>query len=78
MTFRVAASSARRGFGLGQGGGEPFDLLAQVVGSCGGLIVFGLQPPQEFVDVHAASSTSSRQAGLGTVRRRSMPAVEAR
>jgi hypothetical protein len=68
MTLRVAASQA--GFCLGEGGGEPLDLLAQVVGSCGGLIVFGLQQPQEFADVHAASSTSSRQVGVGVVRRR--------
>ncbi len=56
---------------------EPFDLFAQLVGSCGGLVVLGLQQPQEFADVHAASSISSRQARLGTVRRRSMPAVAA-
>lgn len=65
------------GFGLGEAGGEPLDLLAQVVGSCGGVIVFALQHPQESVDVHAASSKSSRQVGAGVVRRRSMPAVEA-
>lgn len=53
------------GFGLGEGGGEPLDLLAQVVDSCNGVIVFGLQQPQEFADVHAASSTSSRQVGEG-------------
>jgi hypothetical protein len=33
------------GLGLGEGGGEPLDLFAQVVGSCGGLVVFGLQQP---------------------------------
>ncbi|MFF3787847.1 hypothetical protein [Streptomyces sp. NPDC001933] len=65
------------GFGLGEGDGEPLDLLAQAVGSCGGLVVFGLQQPQEFADVHAASSTSSRQVGVGVVRRRSMLAVSA-
>jgi len=53
------------GFGLGKGGGEALDLLAQVVGSCGGLIVFGPQQPQEFADVHAARSTWSRQVGVG-------------
>jgi len=56
---------------------EPLDLLPQGVGAGCGLIVFGLQQPQEFADVHAASSTSSRQVGVGVVRRRSMPAVEA-
>lgn len=65
------------GFGLGEGGGEPIDLLAQVVGAGCGLIVFGLQQPQEFAGVHAAGSTSSRPVGVGVVRRRSMPAVEA-
>jgi hypothetical protein len=49
---------------------------AHGVGSCGDLLVFGLQQPQEFAHVHAAGSTSSRQAGVGLVRRRSMPAVE--
>ena len=36
-----------------------------------------VQQPQEFVDVHVASSMSSRQVGTGVVRRRSMPAVGA-
>ncbi|MCP3770107.1 hypothetical protein [Streptomyces sp. MAR25Y5] len=53
------------GLGFGEGGGEPLDLLAQGVGSCGGLVVFGLQQSQEFGDVHAASSTVLRQAGMG-------------
>lgn len=68
----------RAGFGLGEGGGEPFDLLAQGDGVGCGPIVFALQQPQEFADVHAASSTSSRRAATGAVRRRSMPAVETR
>lgn len=34
-----------------------------------------LHQPQEFADVHPASSTSSRQGGVGVVRRPSMPAV---
>jgi hypothetical protein len=55
---------------------QPLDLLAQAAAPRGGLVVFGLQQPQEFAGVHAASSTSSRQARLGVVRRRSMPAVE--
>ncbi|WP_206433762.1 MULTISPECIES: hypothetical protein [unclassified Streptomyces] len=65
------------GLDLGQGTGELVDLFAQAVGACGGLVVFGLQQPQEFGDVQAANSTSSRQAGLRVVKRRSMPAVEA-
>ncbi|MFR0359554.1 hypothetical protein [Streptomyces sp. MCC20] len=50
------------GLGLGQSGGELFDPFAQLVGAGGGLVVLGLQQPQEFVDVHAASSTSCRAA----------------
>ena len=65
------------GFGLGEGVGEPFALFTQVAGASGGLIVFGLQQPREFADVHATGSTSSRQAAVGVVGRRSMPTVAA-
>lgn len=74
--FAGGGELGQAGFCLGKVGGKPLDLLAQVVSASCGFIVFGLQQPQEFADVHAASSTSSRQVGVGAVRRRSMPAVE--
>ena len=64
-------------FGLGEGRGQLLELLSQVVGVRAGLFVLFAEEFQEFGDVHAVSSMSSRQAGVGVVRRRSMPAVEA-
>lgn len=65
------------GFGLSEGYHQVVDLLSQAVGVRGGFVVLGLELLEELGDVHAARSTSSRQVGLGVVRRRSMPAVEA-
>jgi hypothetical protein len=52
-------------------------LVTQFVGTDCVLVVLGLEVGQELDDVHAASPRVSRQAGLGVVRRRVMPAIEA-
>ncbi|GHB72171.1 hypothetical protein GCM10010377_73460 [Streptomyces viridiviolaceus] len=67
----------RTGLGLGQGGFQVLDLVAQFAGPGGGLVLPGPEICQEFDDVHAATTKSSRQAGAGAVRRRVMFAVDA-
>ncbi len=62
--------------GIGEGRREVVDLLLQVLGVGGGLVLLGLEVPQEVGDVHAASSRS-RQGHAGTVSRRAMFAVAA-
>jgi hypothetical protein len=53
------------------------DLLAQFASPVGGRVLPDLEICQEFDDVHAAATKSSRQAGAGVVRRRAMFAVDA-
>lgn len=62
---------------LGEGRGQLLELLSQVACVRAGQFVLFAEEFEEFGDVHAASSMSSRQAVVGVVRRRSMPAVEA-
>ena len=62
--------------GLDEGRREVVDLLLQVLGACGGLVLLSLEVPQQVGDVHAASSRS-RQGQAGTVSRRAMFAMAA-
>lgn len=64
-------------FGLGEGGGEVRDLIAEFVRPGRGCVLLDVKVDQKFGDVHAASPMVSRQAGVGVVRRRAMFAVEA-
>lgn len=59
-------------FGLGEGGDEVFDLVAQFAGPGGALVMAGLEVFDEFGDVHAAAWRVSCQAGAGVVRRRAV------
>jgi hypothetical protein len=63
--------------GLGQSSVQVLDLLAQFASPVGGRVLPDLEICQEFDDVHAAATKSSRQAGAGVVRRRAMFAVDA-
>lgn len=63
--------------GLGQSSVQVSNLLAQFVSPDGGRVLPDLDICQEFDDVHAAATKSSRQAGAGVVRRRAMFAVDA-
>lgn len=72
-----AGELGEAGFRLAEGCRQVVDPSPQALGVHGGFTVLGLESVEEFGDVHAASVTSSRQAGLRVVRRRSMPAVEA-
>lgn len=76
MTLRVAVSSARRA-SVSTSPAVSRSICSRKPSACAAVVVLGLRSPQEFGDVHAAQRDASRQAGLGVVRRRSMPAVEA-